>query len=73
MSIELQKHSTFLCNPHVDGCECPDEEGLWCNPYSVEGYCPTEGKRDWCTRDPSRLIRVPTGNGGFTYALKEDD
>ncbi|KKN16455.1 hypothetical protein LCGC14_0975640 [marine sediment metagenome] len=86
MTVEMQQHSTFilpgspvshnLCSPHVDGCECgPDQETrdqMWCNPYSVVGYCPTEGEGDECTADRSRLIRVLTGGGGFTHALKEE-
>ncbi len=49
------QHNLFICNPHVDDCECPDEPGLWCNPYSVEGYCPTEGEGDECEADPNIL------------------
>ncbi|KKL97647.1 hypothetical protein LCGC14_1832350 [marine sediment metagenome] len=64
----MQQHSTFICDPHVRGCECgPDQ--LWCNPYSVEGYCPTEGAGDECEADPSKLIVLTLTDGGFTHVV----
>ncbi len=65
----MVEHNTFICDPHVRGCECHNEAGPWCNPYSVEGYCPTEGKGDECAADPSKLIVLTLTDGSFTYAL----
>lgn len=67
----MQQHSTFICDPHIDGCECQPKDGTWCNPYSVEGYCPTAGVGSECEADPSRLIRVPVV-GGFMYGLRDE-
>ena len=70
----MNKHNTFLCNPHIDECECPEEDKdqMWCNPYSVVDYCPTEGEGDECKADPSSLVRVPVA-GGFTYELRKGE
>jgi hypothetical protein len=63
-------HSSFICFPHVDDCDCQPKDEMLCNPYYVSGYCPTEGEGDACEADPSRLVRVPVA-GGFTHGIKE--
>lgn len=63
------RHNSFICNPHLDGCECPDREHTWCNPYSLEGYCPTRGQGEDCRADATRLV-IEAVPGGFTYGLK---
>lgn len=62
------RHSTFICSPHVEGCSCHPRSKMVCNPYCVLGYCPTDGEGDECKADPSRLVRIPV-KGGFTLGL----
>mgnify|MGYP001557842659 CR=1 FL=1 len=41
-------HNSYLCSPHVEGCDCPSEDGYLCNPYFQAGYCPSEGEGEEC-------------------------
>ena len=66
------RHNSFICDPHVRGCECEPRDEFVCNPYCVLDYCPTDGEGEECEADPNRLIRVPVGDASFTYGLKED-
>lgn len=64
----MKKHDTFLCSPHVEGCDCPSIEDWLCNPYFVAGYCPTEGAGETCAADSSKLKIRQIGDG-FTWAM----
>ena len=70
------KHDPWLCPPHCyEGCECEDRENMVCNPYWVDGYCPTNGEGEECGADPGSLVRIPVENTegrtvGFSYAVR---
>jgi len=49
-----QKHNSYVCPPHVEGCDCKDKDNSWCNPYWVKGFCPTDGEGENCTADYKR-------------------
>lgn len=34
-------HDTHQCFPHVRGCSCDDLPNMICNPYFVDGHCPS--------------------------------
>lgn len=63
------------CEPKIfpAGADAIVEEGLWCNPYSVEGFCPTNGRGDECLAEPDRWGKIPVAGGGFTFGLKGED
>ena len=59
------KHNSYVCSPHVDGCDCPDKEHWVCNPYWLAGFCPTDGEGKECSPNKDVLVRVPESGLGM--------
>ena len=57
-------HDAFQCPVHCRGCDCPDLDRYLCNPYWVNGHCPSGLL---VMPDDPRYVPEPKRGGTFFY------